>query len=171
MLFLVVSVVYILHSGYHFCWSCHWYDTIEPTCISRTISTHRTAGGHAYPLAITCFITGHAFPAGIRLLSAIIGGGSTICFLFGASNAAAKKRPLNRIFNTSTWIDIRAFKNPLFLTYSVGVGFVFLAFYPLLFHVIEWAERERFKGMKIMWFLTIVNGYVIYTSPTNLLFR
>lgn len=65
---------------------------------------------------------------------------------------------MNQIFNTSTWIDIRAFKNPLFLTYSVGVGFVFLALYPLLFHVTEWAERERFKGMKIVWFLTIVNG-------------
>lgn len=156
--FLVVSAAQILRCGYHFCWSCRRYDTIERTSFSRAIFTHRTAGGLAYPLAITYFITGHGFPAGIRLLSAIIGGVSTVCFLFGSSNPAAKRRPLNHIFNTSTWIDIRAFKNPLFLTYSVGVGFVFLAFYPLLFHVTEWAERERFKGMKIVWFLTIVNG-------------
>lgn len=58
----------------------------------------------------------------------------------------------------STWIDLKVFKNLLFLTYSVGVGFMFLAFYPLLFHITEWAERERFKGIQTVWFLTMVNG-------------
>lgn len=53
---------------------------------------------------------------------------------------------------------MKAFKNRLFLTYSVGVGFISLAFYPLVFHITEWAERERFKGMKVVWFLTMVNG-------------
>ena len=109
-------------------------------------------------MAITYLITKNGFPAGIRLVSIIIGGLSAICFLFGASNPAAKKRTLNSVIKISTWIDIRAFKNPLFLTYAAGVGFIFLAFYPLLFHVNEWAERERFKNIKVVWFLTIVNG-------------
>lgn len=116
------------------------------------------AGGLAYPLAITYFITEHGFPAGIRLFSAIIGGVSATCFLFGASNPVAKKRPLHTVLKMSTWVDVRAFKSLLFLTYSVGVGFMFLAFYPLLFHITEWAERERFRDIKTVWFLTMVNG-------------
>lgn len=115
-------------------------------------------GGLAYPLAITYFITEHGFPAGVRLFSAILGGVSFVCFIFGASNPAAKKRPINSAFKMSTWIDLNAFKNALFLTYSIGVGFMFLAFYPLLFHITEWAERERFKSIKTVWFLTLVNG-------------
>ena len=123
--------------------------------------THCTAGGLAYPLAITYFITEHGFPAGIRLVSAIIGGVSVICFQFGATNPDAKTRPMTAFFHTSTWVDVRAFKNFRFLTYSIGVGFIFLAFYPLLFHVTEWAERDVLKGIKVVWYLTIVNGYVI----------
>ncbi len=118
------------------------------------------AGGLAYPLAITYFITEHGFPAGVRLVSAVIGGVSAICFLFGASNPAATSRSLDPVLTISTWIDLKAFKSSLFLTYSVGVGFIFLAFYPLLFHVTEWAEREMFKGIDVVWFLTTVNGYV-----------
>ena len=117
-------------------------------------------GGLAYPLAITYFITEHGFPTGVRLVSAVIGGVSAICFLFGASNPVATSRPLDPVLRMSTWIDIEAFKNFLFLMYSVGVGFIFLAFYPLLFHVTEWAEREMFKGVNVVWFLTAVNGYV-----------
>ena len=124
----------------------------------QIVLTHRTLGGLAYPLAITYFITEHGFPAGIRLVSAIIGGVSAICFQFGASNPAAKKRPINAFFHKSTWIDVRAFKNFHFVTYSIGVGFIFLAFYPLLFHVTEWAEREVFRGINIVWYLTTVNG-------------
>lgn len=122
--------------------------------------THRMVGGLAYPLAITYFITEHGFPAGIRLFSAIIGGVSATCFVFGASNPAAKRRPIYSVIKMSTWIDVKAFKNLLFLTYSVGVGFMFLAFYPLLFHITEWAEREMFKNIKTVWFLTMVNGWV-----------
>ena len=116
------------------------------------------AGGLVYPLAITYFITEHGFLVGIRLVSAVIAGVSVICFLFGASNPAAKERPLGSEFKVSDWIDVSAFKNLVFLTYSIGVGFIFLAFYPLLFHVNEWAEREIFGGINIVWFLTIVNG-------------
>ena len=65
---------------------------------------------------------------------------------------------MNRDLKMSTWIDVKALKSRLFLIYSVGVGFIFLAFYPLLFHINEWAGRERFKGIKPVWFLTIVNG-------------
>ena len=65
---------------------------------------------------------------------------------------------MNAVFKKSTWIDVRAFKSPHFLTYSIGVGFIFLAFYPLLFHVTEWAEREVFRGINVVWYLTIVNG-------------
>lgn len=65
------------------------------------------------------------------------------------------------VLKMSTWIDLKAFKNPLFLTYSMGVGFMFLAFYPLLFHITEWAERERFEDIATVWFLTTVNGYVM----------
>ena len=57
----------------------------------------------------------------------------------------------------STWIDAKAFKNVIFLTYSVAMSFIVLAFYPLLFHVTEWAERGNFKEIGIMWFLTIMN--------------
>ena len=134
---------------------------MEHTFLLHIVPTHCIAGGLAYPLAITYFITEHGFPAGIRLVSAVIGGVSLICVQFGASNPAAKTRPMTAFFHKSTWIDVRAFKNVQFVTYSVGVGFIFLAFYPLLFHVTEWAEREVFRGIKIVWYLTIVNGYVM----------
>ena len=49
----------------------------------------------------------------------------------------------------------------------MGVGFIFLAFYPLLFHITEWAEREMFAGIKVVWFLTIVNGYVIEPNSSS----
>lgn len=122
------------------------------------LSAHCTVGGLTYPLAITYFINEHGFPTGIRLVSALIGGFAAICFLFGAPNPAAKKRPISSVLKKSTWIDVRAFKNLQFMTYSVGVGFIFLAFYPLLFHVTEWAEQEMFKGINIVWYLTLVNG-------------
>lgn len=124
----------------------------------HNLSAHHTLGGLTYPLAITYFITEHGFSAGIRLVSALIGGVAAICFLFGASNPTAKKRPMGSVLKKSTWIDVRAFKNLRFMTYSVGVGFLFLAFYPLLFHVTEWAEQEMFKGINMVWFLTLVNG-------------
>lgn len=122
------------------------------------LSAHCTVGGLTYPLVITYFINEHGFPAGIRLVSALIGGFAAICFLFGAPNPAAKKRPISSVLKKSTWIDVRAFKNLQFMTYSVGVGFIFLAFYPLLFHVTEWAEQEMFRGINIVWYLTLVNG-------------
>ncbi|KAF6229505.1 hypothetical protein HO173_011545 [Letharia columbiana] len=134
-----------------------WFPQHKYFAVGIT-SAGAAAGGLAYPLATTYLITEHGFPAGIRLVSAIIGGVSAICFIFGASNPAAKRRPLKLVIRMSTWIDFEAFKNLLFLAYSVGVGFMFLAFYPLLFHITEWAERERFKGIKTVWFLTMVNG-------------
>ena len=134
---------------------------IENILLWQIVPAHRTAGGLAYPLAITYLITEHGFGAGIRLVCAIIGVVSVICFLFGASNPAAETRPMTALFHKSTWIDVRAFKNSHFLTYSIGVGFIFLAFYPLLFHVTEWAEREGFRGIQIVWYLTTVNGQVM----------
>ena len=74
---------------------------------------------------------------------------------------------MKSFFHKSTWIDVRAFKNLHFLVYSIGVGFIFLAFYPLLFHVNEWAEREAFRGINVVWYLTIVNGWVMHLSITN----
>ena len=148
---------------------------LEPPLVRRmeyafllpTPPTHRHTGGLAYPLAITYFITEHGFPGGIRLVSAIIGGVSAICFQFGASNPAAKTRPMTAFFHKSTWIDVRAFKNFHFLTYSIGVGFIFLAFYPLLFHVTEWAEQEVFRGISVVWYLTTVNGYVMNSMSSH----
>ncbi|CAF9918312.1 MAG: hypothetical protein ALECFALPRED_000642 [Alectoria fallacina] len=134
-----------------------WFPQHKYIAVGIT-SAGAAVGGLAYPLATSYFITEHGFPAGIRLVSAIIGGVSAMCFIFGASNPATKRRPLSYVFKMSTWIDAKAFKNLLYLTYSVGVGFTFLAFYPLLFHITEWAERERFEGIKVVWFLTMVNG-------------
>ena len=50
------------------------------------------------------------------------------------------------------------------MLYSVGMCFIFFAFYPLLFHVNEWAEQEKFRNIRVVWFLTMMNGYVVKST-------
>lgn len=60
----------------------------------------------------------------------------------------------------STWLDPEAFRSRVFVAYTLAVGFQFFAFYPLLFHINEWASQDKFQNIPVVWYLAMVNGYV-----------
>ena len=52
-----------------------------------------------------------------------------------------------------------AFRNRMFLFFTLGMVTVFFGYSALLFHVTEWAETDDW--LKPYWFLVIMNGYVL----------
>lgn len=60
----------------------------------------------------------------------------------------------------SSWFDYNALRDRDFMVYSIGVGFIYLAMYPALFHLSEWAAQEQFTGLDVVWCLALANGYV-----------
>lgn len=127
-------------------------------------SAGAAAGGLAYPPAISFLISGHGFPNGVRIQTAIIGAISLVIFLLGGPAPSAKKSPLVDVMKPSKWFDREAFKSRGFLLLSAAVSFIFFGYAPLLYHVTEWAEQEK---LKVVWFLSIMNGYVMDMSAAS----
>ena len=132
--------------------------------VLRAVSSYVYAdgiqGGLAYPLTFNYLMSEYGFPKGTRVFAAILLGTSLLVVAFGSSNPDAERRPLCSVFKVSTWITWTALGNLRFMIYTLGICFMFFAFYPLLFHITEWAEHDEREKIHVVWYLAITNGYV-----------
>ncbi len=118
-------------------------------------SAGAAAGGLAYPPAISFLINGYGFNNGVRIQTAIIGAISVVILTFGSPPPNAKKTELRSLLKSSNWVDRTALKCRPCMLLTASTSFIFFGYSPLLYHVTEWAEQEKFK---VIWFLSIMNG-------------
>ena len=88
---------------------------------------------------------------------------SVLCIAFGGPPPNVKKHPLS--LSWKCWMNPEAFRNRMFLYFTLGMAAVFFGYSPLLFHVTEWAKTGN--GLKPYWFLVIMNGYVMNVDSSR----
>ncbi|MCJ1322735.1 hypothetical protein MMC15_008085 [Xylographa vitiligo] len=140
-------------------------------------SAGAAVGGILYPLAIRFLVGKHAFPTGIRIFAALVGGTGLLAAIFGRANPAVSPRPLGPLRSTTTWLDPTALRSGAFLAYAAGVACIFGGFFALPFFVTNWAQNKTLgvtqdivggdgelptaegpSGFRSYWFLIILNG-------------
>ncbi|MCJ1393709.1 hypothetical protein MMC18_006585 [Xylographa bjoerkii] len=151
-----------------------WFPQRRFIAIGIT-SAGAAVGGIVYPLAIRFLVGKYAFPTGIRIFAAIVGGTGLFAAVFGRANPAVPPRKLGPLCRTATWVDPAALRCKPFLAYAAGVAFIFLGFFALPFFVTNWAQNKSLgvtqdimggdgelpagaPGFRSYWFLIILNG-------------
>lgn len=116
-------------------------------------------GGVLYPPAVSFLISRFGFSVGIQVLAGItVLVAATACVL-GIPNPQAKKLAMGPIWKANTWVSSTPFKNRSYRFYCVAMWLSFAGYYPLSYHVAEWAETKRESvRFPTYWFIAILNG-------------
>lgn len=118
-------------------------------------SAGAAAGGAAYPVIISSLIDCQGFNRAVRYQAGIVAVVSFIIIVFGNPPPSAIKIDLARLLKRREWFDRAAWRCRPCLLLAFSTAFIFLGYSPLLYHVTEWAEQEKFK---VLFFLSIMNG-------------
>lgn len=158
LIFLTQGIVGGLGEACYFVFSSQlavqWFPHNRYFAVGVT-SAGAAAGGLAYPPAISFLINGHGFNNGVRIQAAIVGIISVIILTFGSPPSNAKTTELRGLLKMNRWVDRTALKCRPFMLLTASTSVIFLGYSPLLYHVTEWAEQDKFK---VIWFLSIMNG-------------
>lgn len=118
-------------------------------------------GGICFPPLFMFLEARYGFPNGVRILAGISSSLALIACFLGLPSPGLKSHHLGPVLKLSTWIKVAAFKTLSYDLYCVSIWFTYSGYYPIAYHLINWAESKRFpQRFEKFWFLVMLNGCV-----------
>ena len=112
-----------------------------------------------YPPIFSSLTRKLGFPTAVQIIGGITAGLVLAACVLGKPKHTIKKPKLGPVWKANTWIQMDAVKNTSYVLLCVSMWFSFAGFYPLAFHVAEWAKSQRLaRGFPTYWFIAMMNG-------------
>lgn len=118
-------------------------------------------GGVIYPPIFSYLTKKYGFSTSVQVIAGITGVLVFIACILGMPKSAIMKPKLGAVWKANTWIRMDALRNTSYMLQCASMCFAFAGYYPLSYHVAEWAEsRILTRGFSTYWFIAMMNGYV-----------
>lgn len=116
-------------------------------------------GGVIYPPILSFLTKKFGFSTSVRIMAGITGLMVLAACVLAKPKPAIKKPKLGPVWKANTWIRADALKSTSHILLCASMWFSFAGYFPLAFHVAEWAESKRLaRGFPAYWFVAMVNG-------------